>query len=63
MHFTELHELEASNDSYDEQSLITISLLSARRKEFPKWHRAGRARLAYIMQMHRQTCNVCRCND
>ena len=57
---TEMQELEASNRKYNELSHITMALLSAGRGEFSKWHRAGRARLAYTMQMHRQTCNVCR---
>ena len=58
----EMQELEASNNRYNEHSLITTSLLSAGRHEFSNWHRAGRARLAYLMQMHRQSCNHCRCN-
>jgi hypothetical protein len=56
---TEMQELEASNRKYNELSHITMALLSAGRGEFSKGHRAGRARLAYTMQMHRQTCNVC----
>jgi hypothetical protein len=58
---TEMQELEASHHRYNERSLLTISLLSAGHKEFSKWHRGGRARLAYLMQMHRQSCNQCRC--
>jgi hypothetical protein len=58
----EMQELEASNNRHNEQSLITASLLSAGRYEFSKWHRAGRARSAYMMQMHRQSCDTCRCN-
>jgi hypothetical protein len=60
---TEMRELEASNNRYNEHSLLTISLLAAGRKEFSRWHRAGRARLAYVMQIHRQTCNTCRCDN
>lgn len=59
----EMQELEASNNRYNDRSLITISLLAAGRNEFSKWHRAGRARLAYNMQMHRQTCDICRCHS
>jgi hypothetical protein len=55
-----MRELEAANDRYNDLSSVTISLLSAGRGEFSKWHRAGRARLAYTMQMHRETCNACR---
>jgi hypothetical protein len=58
----EMQELEANNNRYNENSLITASLLSAGRHEFSKWHRAGRARLAYVMQTHRQSCAHCRCN-
>ena len=58
---TEMKELEARNERYNELSFITMSLLSVGRGEFSKWHRAGRARLAYTMQMHRQSCGVCRC--
>jgi|HubBroStandDraft_4_1064222.scaffolds.fasta_scaffold208021_1 hypothetical protein len=57
---TEMQELEASNRKYNELSHITMALLSAGRGEFSKWHRAGRARIAYSMQMHRQSCTVCR---
>jgi len=58
----EMQELEASNNRFNEHSHVTISLLSAGRDEFSKWHRAGRARLAYLMLMHRQTCDHCRCH-
>jgi hypothetical protein len=58
----EMQELEASNHRYNEHSQITLSLLSAGRHEFSRWHRAGRARVAYIMQMHRQSCDSCRYN-
>jgi hypothetical protein len=57
---TVMQELEASSDRLNEGSLATISLLSSGRDEFSRWHRAGRARLAYNMQMHRQTCDLCR---
>jgi hypothetical protein len=56
----EMQELEARNQSYNEHSNNTMMLLSSGRHEFSKWHRAGRARMAYIMQTHRQTCKVCR---
>jgi hypothetical protein len=56
----EMQELEACEKRYNELSLTTISLLSSGRGEFSKWHRTGRARLAYSMQIHRHTCNVCR---
>ena len=39
----EMQELEASNNRYNEHSLVTASLLSVGRHEFSKWHRAGRA--------------------
>jgi hypothetical protein len=55
-----MQELEARNKKYDESSLITMSLLSSGRGEFSTWHRAGRARLAYSMQLHRRVCDVCR---
>jgi hypothetical protein len=58
---TEMQELEARNERYNELSHVTISLLSAGRHEFSKWHRTGRARLAYLMQAHRRTCTTCRC--
>jgi hypothetical protein len=56
----EMQELESSSNRFNEQSLTTISLLSAGRHEFSRWHRAGRARIAYLMQMHRQTCKDCK---
>jgi hypothetical protein len=56
-------ELEAKYDRFNEQSIITTNLLAQGRGEFSKWHRAGRARLAWTIQMHRQTCTVCRRRD
>jgi hypothetical protein len=56
---TEMKELEARNESYNEHSNVTMTLLAAGRDEFSKWHRAGRARMAYMMQTHRKTCKVC----
>lgn len=56
----ELLELEASYTRYNHHSLITTTLLSTGRGEFSKWHRTGRARLAWTIQMHRQTCGLCR---
>ena len=56
---SEILELEASYKRYNDVSLVTTTLLSAGRGEFSKWHRAGRARLAYMIQTHRQTCHVC----
>jgi hypothetical protein len=56
----EMMELEASYARYNERSLITTTLLSSGRGEFSKWHRAGRAKIAWSIQMHRQTCGVCR---
>jgi hypothetical protein len=57
---TEMMELEASYTRYSEHSFITTTLLSSGRGEFSKWHRAGRAKIAWSIQMHRQTCGVCR---
>jgi hypothetical protein len=56
----EMQELEASITRLNDLSLVNISLLSAGRIESATWHRAGRARLAYTMQMHRATCHLCR---
>jgi hypothetical protein len=56
---TEMLELEASYKRYNDLSLVTTSLLSMGRGEFSKWHRAGRARLDYMIQTHRHTCRVC----
>jgi ribosomal protein S6 len=56
----EMQELEASNNQFNERSHVTFSLLSAGRGEFREWQRAGRARLAYMMLKHRETCNICR---
>jgi hypothetical protein len=58
----EMQELEASNHRHNEHSGITATLLAAGRHEFSKWHRAGRARSAFMMQMHRQNCDNCRGN-
>jgi hypothetical protein len=57
---SELLELEASYNRYNDLSLVTTTLLTSGRGEFSKWHRAGRARLALTIQSHRQTCTVCR---
>jgi hypothetical protein len=59
----EMQELEARNDSFNDLSHVTVSLMSAGRHEFRKWHRAGRARIAYIMQTHRKSCKECRCHN
>jgi hypothetical protein len=56
----EMQELEASNNRYNENSMSTLSLISNGRHDSSKWHRAGGARLAFIMQMHRQNCDKCR---
>jgi hypothetical protein len=57
---TEMQELEASTNRLNDLSLVNMSLLSAGREAVSKWHRAGRARLAYNMQMHRASCKLCR---
>ena len=59
----EMLELEANYNRYNDLSIITTTLLSTGRGEFSRWHRAGRARLAMTIQMHRQTCSVCQCNN
>jgi hypothetical protein len=56
----EMQELEASSNRLNDLSLVNMSLLTAGRDEVSKWHRAGRARLAYNMQMHRASCQLCR---
>ena len=56
----EMQELEASTLRFNELSVVTMALLSAGRGEFSKWQRAGRARIAYTMQKHRESCDVCR---
>jgi RNase P subunit RPR2 len=56
----ELQELEARHKEFNKLSLSTIASLAAGRGEFSKWQRAGRARVAFSIQMHRQTCPVCR---
>jgi hypothetical protein len=56
----ELLELEANYNRFNHQSFITTTLLSTGRGDLSKWHRAGRARLACAIQMHRQACDVCR---
>lgn len=63
MRCVEMLELEANYGRYNDISMITTTLLSTGRGEFSKWHRAGRARLAMTIQMHRQTCSVCRRQD
>jgi hypothetical protein len=55
----ELQELESRHSRYNEFSLNTRVLLAEGRGEFSKWHRAGRARLAFDIQMHRQNCSIC----
>jgi hypothetical protein len=56
---TQMQELEASSNRFNDVSLVNVSLLTAGRLAVSKWHRAGRARLAYNMQMHRASCQVC----
>jgi hypothetical protein len=55
----ELQELETRHKKFNELSFSTIASLAAGRGEFSKWQRAGRARVAFSIQMHRQTCPVC----
>jgi hypothetical protein len=55
----EMMELKANTERLNDLSVMNMSILSSGREEFSKWHRAGRARLAYTMQMHRQSCPEC----
>jgi len=56
----EMMELKANSERLNDLSVMNMSNLSSGREEFSKWHRAGRARLAYTIQVHRQSCPECR---
>jgi hypothetical protein len=57
---TELKELEAVWSSYAERRFATVSIDSERRKGSARGYMPGQARIAYLMQAHRQNCTKCR---
>jgi hypothetical protein len=55
----ELQELEARHEQFNKLSSCTIASLAAGKGEFSKWQRAGRARVAFSILRHQQSCPVC----
>jgi hypothetical protein len=58
----EMKELEASSERFAERRLVFVPTEFERRSGSVLVRRAGHARLAYLMQMHRQNCHICRRN-
>jgi len=56
----EMKELEASYAGFSDRRQVTSRPLHERRKASTGGPRAGLARLAYLMQMHRLNCPKCR---
>jgi hypothetical protein len=54
---TEMRELEAAYNSFAERRHVAVKPTSNRRKMPTGWQRT---RAAYVMQIHRQTCAICR---
>jgi len=53
----ELKELEATCGAYAERRLVAVPPIVERRKMPNGWLRA---RAAYVIQVHRRNCGVCR---
>ncbi len=59
---TEMKELETGYSRYAERRNVALPPTSERRKVSTGRFRADQARAAYVMQVHRQNCTVCRCH-
>ena len=55
----EMKELEAVCSRYEERRRVAILPNSERRNTPSGRYRAGEARIAYLIQLHRQTCATC----
>jgi hypothetical protein len=55
----EMKELEAVSSRYEERRSVAIPLSSERRNTPSGRYRAGQARIAYLIQLHRQSCAAC----
>jgi hypothetical protein len=55
----EMKELETICSRYEERRGIAIPPNSERRSTPTGKYRAGQARIAYLIQLHRQSCTVC----
>jgi hypothetical protein len=60
MSCSEMKELEAGFTIYAERRQVVSLPRSERRMVSIGRDRAGHARMAYVMQMHRQNCHECR---
>jgi hypothetical protein len=54
----EMKELETVCSKYEERRRVATPPSSERRNA-PGRYRAGEARIAYLIQLHRQSCAVC----
>jgi hypothetical protein len=57
---TEMKELQAGVDTFNERRVVLAPVNSERRIGSGLARRASYARLAYLIQMHRQKCRLCR---
>lgn len=59
----EMKELEAVCSRYEERRRVAIQPNSERRNAPSGRYRAGQARIAYLIQLHRQSCATCSQTD
>jgi len=57
---TEMKELQASYDKYAERRHMAIRSEQERRKALLGSRRLGEFRVAYLIQIHRRNCDMCR---
>jgi hypothetical protein len=55
----EMQELEAVCSRYEERRRVAIPPISEQRNKPSGKYRAGQARIAYLIQLHRQSCVAC----
>jgi hypothetical protein len=56
----EMKELEAFSKRFADRRLVSVPTELERRFGSVLGYRAAQARLAYLIQMHRQNCSICR---
>ncbi len=56
----EMKELETFGKGFAERRLVSVPREFERRFGSVLRYRAAQARLAYLIQMHRQNCSICR---
>jgi hypothetical protein len=59
----ELKELEASCHRYAECRHRVSQQATERRNQLTDARRVGQFRMAYMIRVHRQNCDVCRCDE